>query len=75
LKDPQPAVACATIDGRSVTLVVSAGVDLDLVPFATDARLATGNPTRIVVPARDALPVQTAIAGLLADPMPVVPIG
>ena len=50
--------------GRS-TLVVSAGVDLDLVPFATDARLATGDPTRIVVPARDALPVQADIAALL----------
>ena len=75
LKDPQPAVARATIDGRSVTLVISAGVDLDVVPFATDARLATRDPTRIVLPARDALPVQTDIAGLLADPIPVVPIG
>jgi hypothetical protein len=75
LKDPQPAVANAIIDGRSVTLVISAGVDLDVVPFATDARLATGDPTRIVLPARDALPVQAEIAGLLADPIPVVPIG
>ena len=75
LKDPQPAVAGATIDRRSVTVVISAGVDLDLVPFATDARLATGDPTRIVLPARDAVPVQTELAGLLHDPMPVVPIG
>jgi hypothetical protein len=75
LKDPQPAVAGATIDGCSVTVVISAGVDLDLVPFATDARLATGDPTRIVLPARDAVPVQTELAGLLHDPMPVVPIG
>jgi hypothetical protein len=63
------------IDDRSVTLVISAGVDLDLVPFATDARLATGDETRIVLPERDALPVLTDIAGLLADPIPVVPIG
>ena len=75
LKDPQPAVASATIDGCSVTVVISAGVDLDLVPFATDARLATGDPTRIVLLARDAVPVQTELAGLLHDPMPVVPIG
>jgi hypothetical protein len=75
LKDPQPAVARATIDGQPVTLVISAGVDLDLVPFATDARLATGDPTRIVLPARDMLQVQTDIAGLLDDPIPVVPIG
>jgi hypothetical protein len=75
LKDPLPAVARAMIDDRSVTLVISAGVDLDLVPFATDARLATGDETRIVLPERDALPVLTDIAGLLADPIPVVPIG
>ena len=75
MKDPQPAVAGATIDGRAVTVVISAGVDLDLVPFATDARLATGDPTRIVLPSRDAVPVQTELAELLNDPMPVVPIG
>jgi hypothetical protein len=75
LKDPQPCVARAVIDGRPTTVVISAGVDLDLVPFATDARLATGDPTRIVVPARDAVPVQTEIAALLDDPIPFVPVG
>jgi hypothetical protein len=74
LKDPHPCVASAVIDGRSVTLVVSSGVDLDLVPYATDARLATGEPTRIVVPARDAVPVQSDIAALLKDPMVIVPL-
>ena len=74
LKDAYPCVARADIDGRSVTLVVSSGVDLDLVPYATDARLATGEPTRIVVPARDAVPVQSDIAALLNDPMPIVPV-
>src|SRR3954468_16354474 len=74
LKDPQPCLADAQIDGQSITLVVSAGVDLDVVPFATDGRLATGNPTRIVVPARDALPVQNDISALLVEPIPVVPI-
>jgi hypothetical protein len=75
LKDPQPCLAEAAIDGQSITLVISAGVDLDLVPYATDGRLATGRPTRIVVPARDALPVQTEISGLLVEPIPVVPVG
>jgi hypothetical protein len=74
LKDPQPCVAHAVIGGFSRTLVVSSGVDLDLVPFATDARLATGDPTRIVVLARDALPVLADINDLLDDPMAIVPV-
>lgn len=74
LKDAYPCVANALIDDRAVTLVVSAGVDLDVVPYATDARLASGDPTRIVVPARDAVPVQADIAALLVDPMPIVPV-
>ena len=75
LKDPYPAVARALIDGIATTVVISAGVDLDVVPFATDARLATGQPTRIVVPRRDAMPVQNEIAALLAEPIPIVPAG
>lgn len=75
IKDPSPAVARAMIDGRSTTVVVSAGVDLDLVPFATDARLVSGDPTRIVVPSRDAVPVQGEIAALLDEPIPIVPVG
>ncbi len=75
LKDPQPCVARAVIEGRPTTVVVSVGVDLDLVPFATDARLATGDPTRIVVPARDAVPVQAEIAALLTEPIPFAPVG
>ncbi len=63
------------IDGEPTTVVVSTGVDLDLVPFATDARLATGEPTRIVVPSRDAVPVQSEIAALLDEPIPIVPVG
>ncbi len=75
LKDPHPAVARAMIDGHATTVVISTGIDLDVVPFATDARLATGDPTRIVVPARDAVPVQVEIAAQLVDPIPIVPIG
>jgi hypothetical protein len=75
LKDPQPSLAAAVIDGESCTLVVSAGFDLDVVPVATDGRVATGLPTRIVMPSRDAVPVQVEISGLLLDPIPVVPVG
>jgi hypothetical protein len=75
LKDPYPCVARATINGSPTTLVISAGVDLDLVPFATDARLASGRPTLIVLPKRDAVPVQLDIAALLVEPMQVVPVG
>ena len=57
------------------TLVFSTGVDLDVVPYATDARRATGARTRVVVPRRDALRVQEEIAALLHDPIPIVPIG
>ncbi len=75
LKDPQPCVAHAVIEGFSRTLVISSGVDLDLVPFATDARSATGDPTRIVVPVRDEVPVLHDVNWLLDDPMAVVPVG
>jgi hypothetical protein len=74
LKDPYPCVAHALIEGRRMTVVVSAGIDLDLVPFATDARLATGELTRIVVPARDAVPLQSEISALLHDPIEIIPI-
>ena len=75
LKDPYPCIARATINGSPATMVISVGVDLDLVPFATDARLATRHPTRIVLPKRDAVPVQLDIAALLTEPMQVVPVG
>ncbi|HSB86005.1 MAG TPA: hypothetical protein VLD86_06850 [Ilumatobacteraceae bacterium] len=74
LKDPQPCVAVAESGGRVETLVVSSGVDLDLVPFATDARLQSGLSTRIVVPRRDVVPVQEELAALLHEPMAIVPI-
>ncbi|HEY0519521.1 MAG TPA: hypothetical protein VGC84_08510 [Ilumatobacteraceae bacterium] len=75
LKDIQPCVARAVIEGGRRTVVVSSGVDLDVVPFATDARLATGDPTLIVVRSRDMMPVQTEISSLLVDPIPFVPVG
>ncbi|MEP7113731.1 MAG: hypothetical protein ABI862_10725 [Ilumatobacteraceae bacterium] len=74
LKDAQPCVAHAVIQGYSGTVVISSGVDLDVVPFATDARLATGDPTRIVVPGRDAVPVLYDVDELLDDPMAIIPV-
>ena len=74
VKDPHPCVARAVIGGSRATLVISSGVDLDLVPFATDARLATGDPTRIVLPGRDEVPVLHDVNWLLDDPMAVVPV-
>jgi hypothetical protein len=75
LKDTFPCVARAVIHGRATTLVISCGVDLDLVPFAVDARLAAGHDCLLVMPHRDAVRVQFDIAALLDQPMPIVPVG
>lgn len=57
-------------DGRSVVVACSVGVDLDLVPAAADARLATASEARLllVVPERDAHPVTRDLAGRLVHP-------
>jgi hypothetical protein len=74
LKDPVPCVAVgASPDGERLVVVCSSGVELDLVPYAADARLAHCQPgvdTRLVVvtPRRDRLPVIVEIAGLLRQP-------
>lgn len=71
LKDPWPAVAAGTdADGGSVVVVCSVGVDLDLVPFAADARLAADPAARLVlvVPERDALPIVAELAAALTAP-------
>lgn len=76
LKDPIPCVAVATIDGRSVAVVCSSGVDLDLVPYAIDARAALGAAEcLLVLPARDALDVQRRLATLASPPLVVVTVG
>lgn len=72
VKDPWPAV----LRGDEVVVVCSAGVDLDLVPFAADARLASGLGADarlvLVLPERDALPVTRELAGALRRPAEVV---
>ena len=76
VKDAVPCVAAATIDGRLVALVCSSGVDIDVVPFAIDARSALGvDECLVVLPARDALDIQQRLAGLADPPITVVAVG
>lgn len=80
LKDPIPCVAVGdTADGRPLVAVFSTGVDIDVVPFAADARLfhatpATGslNDLVIVVPERDATTVTKQLAATLRDEARVI---
>ena len=75
LKDPAPCIAQAVIDGVATVVVCSSGVDLDLVPFAVDARAASGHAdTVIVLPARDAIDVQRLLAALVAPPMRIITV-
>ena len=79
LKDPVPCVAVGDdAEGRPLVAVFAAGVDLDLVPFAADARAAhddadpgaggDGSRLVIVTPSRDRVPVIVEIAGRLRQP-------
>jgi hypothetical protein len=69
LKDPIPCVAVGSdVSGRRVIAVFSTGIDLDLVPFAADARLFHGGPADelvLVMPARDDSPATRRTADLL----------
>lgn len=72
VKDPWPAVAV----GDQVVVVCSVGVDVDLVPYASDAR-ATSDPGArlvLVVPERDAVPVTRDLAAQLREPAEVVTV-
>ncbi|MFT3853552.1 MAG: hypothetical protein QM733_12560 [Ilumatobacteraceae bacterium] len=76
VKDDVPCVAVAEIDGTPTTVVCSAGVDLDAVPYATDARLATGLEACVLaVPAGSDLPIQHELAALVRDPLRLVALG
>lgn len=73
LRDPAPCVAVATIAEQRVTVVFSTGVDLDVALFAADARAALDTPDVVVVmPRRDALPVQERIASQLRRPPRII---
>jgi hypothetical protein len=79
LKDPVPCVAVgSTTEGTALVAVFSTGIDLDVVPFAADAR-AFHAPTVgdaadlvIVVPRRDVSAVTTRVAELLHRPARIV---
>ncbi len=63
-------------DGAPVTLVCSTGVDLDLVPYAIDARLMPGTDRGevwLVAPPRDLVPVTAEIAELADQALSLVP--
>lgn len=70
-------------DGSSVVVVCSVGVDLDLIPYATDARLAAGSETGVgdggievlvVAPARDLVPVTVELNERLGHSLSLVPV-
>ena len=73
LNHRSPCVAIGRrVDGTRVVIVCSVGVDLDVIPYAADARLAAGvgagevvatSETLVVVPERDLLPVTGELAG------------
>lgn len=71
LKDPVPCVAVGSdADGTRSVIVCSSGVDLDLVPFAADARLAVGDDLelRIALPSRDLVRATEQLAASLHRP-------
>jgi hypothetical protein len=76
LKDVVPCVATGIgSDGHDIVAVFSSGIDLDLVPFALDARAmhAPDAELLLVVPARDASPVTVALAAAAHHRPTVVP--
>jgi len=79
--DVVPAAAAGLDDeGRPVLVVCSVGVDLDVVPEATDHRArwepeqGTGVRLVLVLPARDALPVTRDLAAAATRPVEVRPV-
>jgi len=84
LKDPVPCVAVGEeADGRPVVAVCVSGVDLDVIPYAADARRAASaarsgvdGGLRLVVamPSRDRLPVIDQLADLLREPVEFVSV-
>jgi hypothetical protein len=68
LKDVVPCVACGVdAEGQPIVVVCSTGVDLDVVPFAADARGFHGGRLVIALPERDAYPATKTLIGLLTE--------
>lgn len=84
LKDPVPCAATGRWAGGNLVVVCGSGADLDLIPYAADARLAAearpgvgwlgeGSSRLVVVtPSRDRLRVTGELAGLLDQPAELV---
>ncbi|MBA3288900.1 MAG: hypothetical protein H0U21_12930 [Acidimicrobiia bacterium] len=79
LKEPAPCSALGFDPaGRTVLVVCSVGVDLDLIPYAADARRAAesepgvGLDVMVVVPPRDLMPITAELAGLLRHAVTLV---
>jgi hypothetical protein len=86
LKHRSPCTAAGRrLDGSSVVIVCSVGVDLDVIPYAADARLlaeveagvgrgGSGSPaeTLVVLPDRDLLPVTAELASQLRHSVSVL---
>ena len=75
LKDPVPCAAVAEVDGARVLVVCTSGIDLEAVPWAVDARMASGlDRCILVLPARDAIAVQHLLAAAASPPVEVLTI-
>ena len=76
LKDPIPCVAVGHgSDGQSIIAICSTGIDVDLVPYAADARLFHGTPDSDLVIAlreRDATSLTRQLAATLRHPARVI---
>jgi hypothetical protein len=78
VKDPWPAVLSGVdTGGGEVVVVCSVGVDLDLVPYASDARATDAPDARLVLvlPERDAVDITRRLAGRLREPAEIVTVG
>ncbi len=81
LKDPVPCVAIGeSPSGEALVVVCSVGIDLDLVPFAVDARQmhlpdAPDAVVVLLVPERDASPVTRRLAEQAVGPVRIVTWG
>ena len=81
MKNVAPCVAAGRSHDGEVTVVFSAGVDLDLAPFvaATNAmqvrERGSAPPVLVVLPERDQLPIARSLLDLLEHPVSVVDPG
>ncbi len=80
LKDEVPCAATALVDGRTVAVVCTNGVDVDVVPWSIDACAALETAgvhvteCLIAAPARDVIDIQQRLAALAVRPTRFVPV-